>query len=40
MTRIYILVEAKHRKNKTLLDYRRLNRYIMKVGELNKLIFP
>lgn len=35
------VLEAKHRKNKTSLDYRRLNRYdIIKVGEVNKLIFP
>ncbi|XP_025201180.1 KRAB-A domain-containing protein 2-like [Melanaphis sacchari] len=35
------VLEAKHRKNKTSLDYRRLNRYdIIKVGEINKLIFP
>jgi hypothetical protein len=34
------VLEAKHRKNKTSLDYRRLNRYdIIKVVEVNKLIF-
>jgi len=36
-----LVLEAKSRKNKTSLDYRRLNRYdIIKVGEVNKLIFP
>ncbi|KAF0695326.1 KRAB-A domain-containing protein 2-like, partial [Aphis craccivora] len=35
------VLEAKSQKNKTSLDYRRLNRYdIIKVGEVNKLIFP
>lgn len=35
------VLEAKSRKNKTSLDCRRLNRYdIIKVGEVNKLIFP
>jgi hypothetical protein len=34
------VLEAKHRKNKISLDYRRLNRYdIMKVGVISKLIF-